>query len=100
MKVLALLRPPEGTDVRSAIAAHAADELSALWRLYSDGTVREMYSPAGPGAVLILETGSLDLARSALQTLPLLATEVMVLDVFELRPFAAFEILFSRRSGR
>jgi hypothetical protein len=59
-----------------------------------------VYSPAGPGAVLILEADSLDLARSALDRLPLVATHVMALDVIELRPFAAFEMLFSRRSGR
>lgn len=96
MKLLALLRPPEGTDVRSAIAAHAHEELLVLWQLYRQGAVREMYSPGGPGAALVLESASLDLARSTLEALPLLAHEVMALELIELRPFAAIEMLFSR----
>jgi hypothetical protein len=100
VKALAILRPPEGSDVRSAIAAHAAEELHGLWKLYREGVVREMYSPGGPGAILILETESLASARSALEQLPLLANDVMTLELIELRPFAAFEMLFSGRKDQ
>jgi hypothetical protein len=58
VKLLAIGRPRSGIDVRSAIAAHAAAELSALWEMYRDGFVRETYSPGGPGVVLVLEADS------------------------------------------
>lgn len=95
MKVLAILSPREGTDIRSAIASHAVEELRALWQLYREGTVREMYSPGGPGAILILETASPATARSLLGQLPLLANQVMALELIELRPFAALQMLFA-----
>lgn len=94
MKVLAVLRPRDGSDVRTAVAARAGGELHALWQLYREGTVREMYSPASFGAVLVLETTSLASARSTLEKLPLVADEVMRLELIELRPFVAFEMLF------
>jgi hypothetical protein len=95
MKLLALLRPPRGTDVREAVAAHARQELLALWDLYSDGLVREMYLPGGPGAVLILEADSKDAAAEQLQRLPLLTDRVMELELIELQPFRPMQMLFT-----
>ena len=99
VKVLAILRPPGASDVRAAIASHAVEELRALWQLYSQGTVREMYSPGGPGAILILETESPATAEALLEQLPLLANHVMALELIELRPFAALRMLFAE-AGR
>ena len=96
MKVLAILRPPDGADVHTAIAAHAAQEMGALWRLYRADAVREMYSPGHPGAILILEADSLAAARSTLAQLPLLTHNVMTLELIELHPFAALQTLFGR----
>ena len=48
MKLLAIGRPREGADVHE-IGRHAREEMAALWRLYRDGAVREMYSPGRPG---------------------------------------------------
>ena len=95
MKLLAIMRPRDGVDVRAEVARHADTELRALWQLYRDGVVREMYSPAGPGAILVLEAGSVEAAEHELSTLPLVAEEVMSLEVVELRPFAALQMLFS-----
>lgn len=95
MRVLAVLRAPEGPDVRAAIASHVVEELHALWQLYSEGNVREMYSPSGPGAILILEPESPATARSLLEQLPLLANDPMALELIELRPFAALQMLFA-----
>ncbi len=100
MKILAVLRPGDGGDVRAAIAARAQEELGVLWNHYREGLVREMYSPGGPGAVLIVEAGSRDSAQSALGELPLLTDNVMTLELIELHPFAAFEMLFSREPRR
>jgi hypothetical protein len=95
MKLLAIMRAPDGADVRPAIARHARGELEALWRLYRDGVVREMYSPGAPGAVLILEAASAAQASATLSELPLLSEGIMTLEMIELRPFSAIEMLFS-----
>jgi hypothetical protein len=96
VKLLAVMRPREGVDVRAEVARHAEAELRALWQLYRDGVVREMYSPAGPGAVLVLEAESVQEAEHRISEFPLIAAGVMALEVTELRPFGAIEMLFSR----
>jgi hypothetical protein len=88
------MRPRDGIDAQRAIAPHAESELHALWDLYRDGTVREMYSPGSPGAVLLLEADSVDAAQGVLARLPLIANEIMALELIELHPFAAFQMLF------
>lgn len=100
MKLLAIVRPDDRGDLRAAIAARAQEELCVLWNRYCEGLVREIYSPGGPGAVLIVEAGSRDSAYSALGELPLLADKIMSLELIELHPFTAFEMLFSRKSRR
>ena len=89
------MRPRNGVDVRAGVARHADTELRALWQLYRDGVVQEMYSPAGPGAVLVLEAESLQEAERLVAQLPLISAGVMALEVTELRAFAAIEMLFS-----
>jgi hypothetical protein len=73
VKLLAVGRPREGADVRGAISRQAPAEMRALWALYRDGTVREMYSPGGPGAVLVLEAETKGDAMAALAALLALA---------------------------
>lgn len=94
MKLLAIMRPAAGTDVREALLARARVELAGLWTLYGDGVVREMYSPGGPGAVLVLEAASVEEARQRLGELPLLRDQVMELELMELHPFLAWQMLF------
>lgn len=95
MKLLAICRPRPGIDARETIAPYARDELKALWKLYGEGVVREMYSPGGPGAVLIVEADSLANAADALSELPFVANEIVDLEVIELRPLSAIQQLFS-----
>lgn len=97
MKLLAIGRPRPGID-RAAIYRYARDELRALWALYAEGTVREMYSPGGPGAVLVLETASVAAAGEELAKLPLVANAIIDFELIELRPFAAVGQLFSDAS--
>jgi hypothetical protein len=89
------MRPRDGIDVRAEVATHADAELRALWQLYRDGVVREMYSPGGPGAILVLESESVQEADRLVSELPLISAGVMALEVSELRPFAAIDMLFS-----
>jgi hypothetical protein len=95
MKLLAVMRPAAERDVREAVMARARTELEVLWRLYRDGVVREMYSPGGPGIVLVLEAGSVDEARRRLGELPLLRDRIMALELVELHPFRALQMLFA-----
>ncbi len=95
MKLLAIMRPREGVDVQAEMAAVARLELQTLWKLHREGVVREMYSPGRPGAVLVLEGESPEAVERALSELPLLAGRVMSLELIELRPFTALEMLFS-----
>lgn len=94
MKALAVGRPTNAEDARRAIAPFARAELEALWRLYASGTVREMYSPGGPGAVLVLDTESLDSAHEALAVLRLVANGIIRFELTLLLPFTAFATLF------
>ena len=95
MKLLAIMRPRDGVDIRTGVARHAEAELRVLWGLYREEVVREMYSPEGPGALLIIEASSIEEAHRALSPLPLVANEIVELELIELRPFSPLQMLFS-----
>lgn len=95
MKLLAVGRARKGADVRAEIARLAEAEMRALWALYRDGVVREMYSPGGPGAILVLEAASAQEAEVALAALPLAAGSVIEFEIIELHPFSALAVLFA-----
>ncbi len=94
MKILAILRPVGDPNLRDAVTRHARAELQTLWDLYRTGFVREMYSPGGLGAVLLLEAESLEDAAKRLADLPLLQRQIMRLELTELQPFSALQMLF------
>jgi len=98
VKLLAIMRPRQGVDISGELEPHAETELRELWTLYQGDAVREMYSPGGPGAVLVLESDSVEQARRTLSRLPLLANEIMSLELIELRPFTALQMLCSEGS--
>jgi hypothetical protein len=100
MKVLAIMRPAREGDLRSEVMATADDELAALWELYTESVVREMYSPGGLGAVLVLEVDSLKAATDTLSRLPLIKRGLMALEVLELAPFRALQMLFHDGGAR
>lgn len=88
MKILVLPKPrPE--VAREALLAHAAEEIRAVWQLYAEGTVREVYSRANePGrVVMVLEAASAEAAWEALGTLPFAQLRLIDFDVIPLAPF-------------
>jgi hypothetical protein len=102
MRLLAILRSPdgiEGRDLRDALMSHAKQEMLALWDLYRSGFIREMYSPGGPGAILVLEAESFDDATGRLGELPLIANQIMHLELMEMHPFTALQLLFEAGAG-
>jgi hypothetical protein len=91
------MRPREGVDdVQAEVMRHAEAELRALWEDYRDGFVSEMYSTAGPGAVLVLEAESTQQAERRVSEFPLIQNRVMQAEIIELRPFEALAMLFSK----
>jgi hypothetical protein len=94
VKLVAIGRPRDGADVHQ-IGRYACQEMAALWQLYRDGVVREMYSPGRPGAVLVVEAAGPHQAEAAVAGLPLAAAGVIVFEVIELRPFSALRVLFA-----
>jgi hypothetical protein len=51
MKLLAIGRLRAGVDVRGDVTRHAREEMRALWQLYGNGVVREMYTPGRPAGI-------------------------------------------------
>jgi hypothetical protein len=99
MRLLAIGRPRDGAGPDD-IARQAREEMRALWQLYRDGVVRDMYSPGRPGAVLVLETVTRKEAETALAGLPLAACGLISFELIELHPFSAFEVLFADQPRR
>jgi len=79
----------------TAVAVGGGRLLAALWQLYRDGVVREMYSPGRPGAVLVLEAAGPREAEAAVAGLPLAEAGLIVFEVIELHPFSALQVLFA-----
>lgn len=93
MKLLAIGRPRPGVNVTNAVLPLARAELMVVLELYRAGVIREMYSRAEPGAVLVLETPTVETATAALARLPLVANDLVEFECIELRPFGAFDVL-------
>lgn len=71
------------------IQQHAAEEIRAVWDLYTQGIVREFYTRANEQGrvVLMIEAATEEAARDALTTLPF--ARLHLID-FELIPLGAF----------
>ncbi len=75
-------------------------EVEAVWRLYTQGFVREFYTRADNGgpAILMLESESVEAAWKALAELPMVEQKLLDLDVIPLAPFKSLEHLFQNAS--
>lgn len=95
MQILALLSPtPEASP--DALRAHAVPENRAIWNPYRAGTIRTMHFRTDrPGAVLTLETASLEEARQAMSALPMVAEGLLGAELIPLGPFVPLENLFA-----
>jgi hypothetical protein len=63
--------------------------MAALRSLKAAGTLREAYSPGGPGAVLIFD-GEPPAVEAAVASLPLVDAGLIDAELIELHPFAGF----------
>ncbi len=95
MKCLAIARVEPNTTPEK-IQPHLGAEVQHAWRLYKEGTLREMYSRQDQrlGVVFVLECSSVDQARQILDELPFVRARLIDFDIVPLGPFHYFETLF------
>lgn len=98
MKILAISRDLPNNPVEDYQAVLHAEAMRA-WELHMAGVIRELYFHAdGSCAVLVMECGSVDEARQALDTLPLVQTRQIDFDYLPLVAYSGFDRLFARHS--
>lgn len=95
MKVLVVPRLHKGATVEE-LQPHATEEVRAVWDLYAEGILREVYarSDRPGGTVLMAECASVDAAREALAVLPLVRLGLLDLEMIPLAPFTHLTRLF------
>lgn len=95
MKMLVVPRLRMGVTVAD-LQPHANDEIQAVWDLYAQGICREFYARADQagGAVLMLESPTVEAARAALAALPFVRLSLLEMDVIPLGPFTHLTRLF------
>lgn len=101
MKILAIEKDPaDGNEEK--FAPHLISEAARAWELYQAGVFRELYFRMDcPCAVLVLECASVEEARNALNTLPLVREGLIAFELIPLVPYPGFARLFDKgKSGR
>ena len=95
MKIIVLARRREEVPME-AIQPHVKEEIQAVWDLYVKGECREFYTRADqPGpAILMVEYASIPEAQKSLANLPLVALNMIDLELIPLAPFVGIERLF------
>ncbi len=94
MKLIALERSvPDVTP--EMFAPHLRAEARRVWALQQSGVLREIWFRADrPEAVLVLEAESVDAAREAVSSLPLVANGLTAFEVIPLVPYPGLARLF------
>ncbi len=95
MKILATAKVDPQTTLEK-IQPYLEAEVKHAWKLYKEGTVREMYSCQDRrlGVVFLLECSGLDEARKILDELPFVREKFIDFETIPLGPFSYFETLF------
>lgn len=95
MKILAIERELPGTTDEQFGPEILQAEAARAWELYQAGVVRELYFRADRSeAVLVLECATVEEARDALNTLPLVREQAITFDLIPLRAYPGFARLF------
>lgn len=95
MKILAIAKVDPQTTLEK-IQPHLEAEVKHAWKLYAEGTVREMYGCQDRrlGVVFVLECDGVGEARQVLGELPFVREKLIDFEVIPLGPFSYFEMLF------
>jgi hypothetical protein len=95
MKILAIEKQIRGS-VQIDCEPFLKAEARRVWELYLQGVIREIYFRQDwPGAVLVLECDSMDHARKAIASLPLMKENLIDFEIIPLHPYPGFARLFS-----
>ena len=98
MKLIALEREISGVDT-AQFAPLLKPEARRVWQLTLSGILRETWFRADRNeAVLVLECPSVDEARAALATLPLVEAGLIDFEIIPLVPYPGFERLFEKEN--
>jgi len=95
MKILAIAKiNPQTTPEK--IGPYLEAEVKTAWKLYKEGTVREMYSwqDRRLGVIFMLECSTTDEARKKLDELPFVSEKLIDFELIPLGPFSYFETLY------
>jgi hypothetical protein len=96
MKILAIENEAEGVTAEDFRPYLKAEAMRA-WELYQAGVFREINFTKGddPVAVIMMECGSVEEARQALDTLPLVKAGLISFELMPLVPYPGFARLFA-----
>ena len=99
MKILVLAQRHVDVSLEQ-MRPHFKAEVEAVWRLYTQGIIREFYTRADNGgpAILTVESESVEAAKKALAELPLVEMKMLDLDLIPLAPFRNLDHLFQTAS--
>jgi hypothetical protein len=95
MKILVLAQRRQDISLEQ-MRPYFKSEVEAVWRLYTQGIVREFYTRADNGgpAILTVESDTVESAQKALAQLPLVELKMIDLDLIPLAPFNGLTHLF------
>ena len=95
MKILVLAQRHADVSLEQ-MRPHFKAEVEAVWRLYTQGIIREFYTRADNGgpAILAVESENVESAKRALAELPLVEMKMLDLDLIPLAPFRNLDHLF------
>jgi hypothetical protein len=94
MKIIALLTPAAG-KTPADFAPYVLAEEQALWPMYADGRVREMYFQPEPLAVsLVFEAATRADVETALNVLPMVSAGLFDVKTVVLGPWLPMRALF------
>jgi hypothetical protein len=94
MKILAIAKVDPHTTLET-IQPLLAAEVKQAWKLYAEGTLREMYTCQDRrlGVVFMLECSGVDAARKALADLPFVREKWIDFELISLGPFSHFAMM-------
>ena len=96
MKILAIEHELPDVSGRQFTEALLQMEARRVWELHQAGIIRELYFRADRDeAVLVLECVSVDAARGALDTLPLVCEKLIEFELIPLLAYPGFARLFA-----
>jgi hypothetical protein len=98
MKVMAIgtiIHPLTPEQKQQVMSKEVPDTL----KLYLDGTIEQFWfrqDPAHPGVVFLIQAESLDRARAAVETLPLVVEGFMKYELIQVGPLAPLGLLLQQ----